>query len=55
MQENAKENWNISSKERAIFSIIVMVGAFMAILDSTVVDVIMPKLTGPLSTDMYGV
>ncbi|WP_458700712.1 DHA2 family efflux MFS transporter permease subunit [Sulfurospirillum sp. 1307] len=47
--------WDITSKERAIFSIIVMTGAFMAILDTTVVDVIVPKLTGPLSTDMYGV
>ena len=27
----------------------------MAILDTTVVDVIVPKLTGPLTTDMYGV
>ncbi|WP_353662658.1 DHA2 family efflux MFS transporter permease subunit [Hydrogenimonas sp. SS33] len=27
----------------------------MAILDTTVVDVIVPKLTGPLATDMYGV
>jgi DHA2 family multidrug resistance protein len=32
-----------------------MTGAFMAILDTTVVDVIVPKLTGPLSSDMYGV
>ncbi len=55
MQESAKQSWDISSKERAIFSIIVMTGAFMAILDTTVVDVIVPKLTGPLSTDMYGV
>ncbi len=55
MQENVKQSWDISSKERAIFSIIVMTGAFMAILDTTVVDVIVPKLTGPLSTDMYGV
>ncbi len=55
MQKSAKESWDITSKERAIFSIIVMTGAFMAILDTTVVDVIVPKLTGPLSTDMYGV
>ncbi len=55
MQESARQSWDISSKERAIFSIIVMTGAFMAILDTTVVDVIVPKLTGPLSTDMYGV
>ncbi len=50
-----KNPWDITSKERAIFSIIVMTGAFMAILDTTVVDVIVPKLTGPLATDMYGV
>ncbi len=55
MQTEVKQSWDISSKERAIFSIIVMTGAFMAILDTTVVDVIVPKLTGPLSTDMYGV
>jgi len=50
-----KESWDITSKERFIFSLIVMTGAFMAILDTTVVDVIVPKLTGPLSSDMYGV
>ena len=55
MQKNIKPSWDITSKERALFSFIVMVGAFMAILDTTVVDVIVPKLTGPLSTDMYGV
>ncbi|WP_457592616.1 DHA2 family efflux MFS transporter permease subunit [Hydrogenimonas sp.] len=53
--ENEKKPWDITPKERAIFSIIVMAGAFMAILDTTVVDVIVPKLTGPLATDMYGV
>ncbi len=53
--ENAKKPWDITPKERAIFSIIVMTGAFMAILDTTVVDVIVPKLTGPLASDMYGV
>jgi len=52
---DTKKPWEITPKERAIFSIIVMTGAFMAILDTTVVDVIVPKLTGPLATDMYGV
>ena len=38
------------------FSILVVVlGAFMAVLDTTVVDIIVPRLKGPLSTDMYGV
>jgi len=35
--------------------IIVITGAFMAVLDTTVVDIIVPRLKGPLSTDMYGV
>ena len=35
--------------------LLVVVGAFMAVLDTTVVDIIVPRLKGPLSTDMYGV
>ena len=35
--------------------ILVILGAFMAVLDTTVVDIIIPRLKGPLSTDMYGV
>jgi len=35
--------------------LLVIVGAFMAVLDTTVVDIIVPRLKGPLSTDMYGV
>ena len=50
-----QNSWDISTNERIVYTIIVMVGAFMAILDTTVVDVIVPKLTGPLATDMYGV
>ncbi len=53
--ERSRKPWEISSKERALFSVIVMTGAFMAILDTTVVDVIVPKLTAPLASDMYGV
>ena len=38
------------------FSIfLVIIGAFMAVLDTTVVDIIVPRLKGPLSTDIYGV
>ncbi len=55
MLEGTKNSWDITTGERVIFSIIVMVGAFMAILDTTIVDVIVPKLTGPLASDMYGV
>jgi len=39
----------------AIWVILVIVGAFMAVLDTTVVDIIVPRLKGPLSTDIYGV
>ena len=39
----------------ALCVVLVVVGAFMAVLDSTVVDIIVPRLKGPLSTDMYGV
>jgi len=34
---------------------LVILGAFMAVLDTTIVDIIIPKLRGPLSTDLYGV
>ncbi len=45
----------ISAGYRAFLTLIVMAGAFMAILDTTVVDVVVPKMMGPLSTDLYGV
>ena len=45
----------ISKGYRAFLTVIVMLGAFMAILDTTVVDVVIPKMMGPLSTDLYGV
>ncbi|MDA8161280.1 MAG: DHA2 family efflux MFS transporter permease subunit [Desulfobacteraceae bacterium] len=45
----------ISNLFRGIFTIIVMTGSFMAILDTTVVDVVVPKMMAPLSTDLYGI
>jgi len=45
----------ISSGYRAFLTLIVMTGAFMAILDTTVVDVVVPKMMGPLATDLYGI
>ena len=45
----------ISPGLRGFLTAIVMVGAFMAILDTTVVDVVVPKMMGPLATDLYGV
>jgi len=41
--------------ELAIWVILTIVGVFMAVLDTTIVDVMIPRLQGPLSTDLYGV
>jgi len=45
----------ISPGHRAFLTVIVMAGAFMAILDTTIVVVVVPKMIGPLSTDLYGI
>jgi DHA2 family multidrug resistance protein len=50
LQENKLFTFNF------VLSIILTItGAFMAVLDTTIVDIIVPRLKGPLSTDMYGV
>ena len=46
---------NISNFERVLITIITMFGSFMAVLDSTIVDIIIPKITAPLETDLYGI
>lgn len=46
---------SITSFERGLITFIVMSGAFMAILDTTIVDIVVPKMMGPLQTDLYGV
>ena len=38
-----------------IHTLIVMAGAFMAILDTTIVDIALPKMIAPLKTDLYGI
>ncbi|GAB6078193.1 DHA2 family efflux MFS transporter permease subunit [Hydrogenobaculum acidophilum] len=45
----------MNAKEKIVHSIIVMIGAFMAILDTTIVDVALPKMIAPLHTDLYGI
>ncbi len=45
----------ISTGERLFVTFVVMVGTFMAILDTTIVDVVVPKMMSPLKTDLYGV
>jgi len=45
----------VSIQEKILHAIIVMIGAFMAILDTTIVDVALPKMIAPLHTDLYGI
>ncbi len=45
----------IGGLERGFLTVIIIVGVFMAILDTTIVEVIVPKIMAPLSTDLYGV
>jgi len=54
-QENLPLYQRVTLWERALITYIVMTGAFMAILDTTIVDIIVPKLLAPLKTDLYGV
>ncbi len=39
----------------ALQTLLVMVGTFMAVLDTTVVDIALPKMIAPLKTDLYGI
>ena len=45
----------IDGVSRLLITFIVMTGTFMAILDTTIVDVVIPKMMSPLKTDLYGV
>jgi DHA2 family multidrug resistance protein len=45
----------VSPKDRIFITISVMIGTFMAILDTTIVDVVLPKMIAPLATDLYGI
>ena len=45
----------MTKSQTIIFTLIAIIGAFMAVMDTTIVDIIVPKLTGVLATDMYGV
>ncbi len=46
---------NFDTATRILITFIVMTGTFMAILDTTIVDVVIPKMMAPLKTDIYGV
>ncbi len=45
----------LTKGELILHTLIVMAGAFMAILDTTIVDVALPKMIAPLKTDLYGI
>ncbi|QWK19438.1 MAG: DHA2 family efflux MFS transporter permease subunit [Hydrogenobacter thermophilus] len=45
----------VSPFERVMLTLSLMMGVFMAILDTTIVDIVVPKMMAPLSTDLYGV
>jgi len=38
-----------------VHTLIIVSGAFMAILDTTIVDIALPKMMAPLKTDLYGI
>ncbi|EDP76291.1 DHA2 family efflux MFS transporter permease subunit [Hydrogenivirga sp. 128-5-R1-1] len=46
---------SLSRGELVVHTLIVMTGAFMAILDTTIVDIALPKMMAPLKTDLYGI
>jgi len=54
MEEN-RLAYEISSLDRLFITFVVMSGSFMAVLDTTIVDIIIPKITAPLQTDLYGI
>jgi DHA2 family multidrug resistance protein len=55
MKKNIPIYEQIDNLSRVIITFIVMTGTFMAILDTTIVDVVVPKMISPLKTDLYGV
>ena len=55
MNETVPIYERISPAERVFLTAIIIAGVFMAVLDTTIVEVIVPKIMAPLSTDLYGV
>jgi len=49
------QSLSLSRGEVVVHTLIVMAGAFMAILDTTIVDIALPKMIAPLKTDLYGI
>jgi len=55
MKEERPFHESLTPIERGILTFSLMIGVFMAILDTTIVDIVVPKMMAPLSTDLYGV
>ncbi len=55
MDKNIPIHQQITSNQRILITFIVMAGSFMAILDTTIVDIVVPKMMTPLKTDLYGI
>ncbi|MEN3027795.1 MAG: DHA2 family efflux MFS transporter permease subunit [Aquificaceae bacterium] len=55
MREERPFHETLTQVERILLTLSLMVGVFMAILDTTIVDIVVPKMMAPLSTDLYGV
>ncbi len=55
MEKNIPIHEQVSVGQRALITFIVMSGSFMAILDTTIVDIVVPKMMAPLKTDLYGI
>ncbi|RLJ71303.1 DHA2 family multidrug resistance protein [Hydrogenivirga caldilitoris] len=49
------QSYSLNRGELIVHTLIVMAGAFMAILDTTIVDIALPKMMAPLKTDLYGI
>ncbi len=45
----------ISNLERWLITIAVMTGTFLAILNTTIINVVIPHMIAPLQTDLYGI
>lgn len=45
----------ISGTDLVVNTLLVIVGTFMAVLDTTIVDIALPKMMTPLKTDLYGI
>ena len=45
----------LSGFDLVVNSFLVVVGTFMAVLDTTIVDIALPKMMTPLKTDLYGI